>query len=183
MSAFASQPDAEVEKRRRVSLEAIGEIILLVGVGAFFIYLFVASLDWPLGAALMPWISVAIGFPFWLYRLIVLFLRVQETQGQIMDMGFRIGADPGGEKARFLRVSLFIVGLYLGIWLFGFHLALPAGIFLYTFLYGQTGWWWSVCISLFFLTLIIAVYDQMLGAVWHEPPALQWLYSLLWSPA
>lgn len=178
MDPSAAQPHAEAEKRRRVSLEAIGEIILLTIVGAFFIYLFVASLDWPLGAALVPWISVAIGFPFWIYRLVVLFLRVQEAPRQIMDMGFRIGTDPGGERARFFRISIFILGLYLAIWLFGFHLALPAGIFLYTFLYGQTSWWWSLCLSLFFLTLIIAVYDQMLGAVWHEPPALQWLYAI-----
>ena len=178
MDPSAPQPHAEAEKRRRVTLEAIGEIILLAVVGAFFIYLFVASLEWPLGAALMPWISVAIGFPFWIYRLVVLFLRLQERPAQIMDMGFRIGADPGGEKARFLRIAVFILGLYLAIWLFGFHLALPAGMFLYIFLYGQTRWWWSLCLSLMFLVLIIAVYDQMLGAVWHDPPALQWLYSI-----
>ncbi len=150
---------------------------MLLFVGAFFIYLFVESLSWPLGAALMPWIAVGIGFPFWLYRMAVLIFRVTEESSQIMDIGFRLGDDPTGERARFIRICSFIVGLYVGIWLIGFHVALPLGILFYVRVYGEVGWGWSIFLALMFLVLIIGVYDRLLHAAWHEPPVLQWILA------
>ncbi len=172
-----AQPGGNSQARQRFSLEVFGEIVLLLLVGGFFIYLFIQSLQWPLGSALMPWITVSIGFPFWLYRLLVLFVRAGDAPGQIMDIGFRTGGDPTGERARFFQICFFIVGLYLAIWLFGFHIALPVGMLLYLRVYGQVSWWWSFGVALLFLALIIGVYDRLLGATWHEPPVLVLLNS------
>jgi hypothetical protein len=166
------------QARLRVSLEAAGEIILMILVGGFFVYLFVESLQWPLGSALMPWITVGIGAPFWLYRLLVLIVRAREAPAQIMDIGFRVGDDPSGEKARFFRICSFIIGLYLAIWLFGFHVALPLGMLFYLRVYGEVSWWWALIVALMFLALIVGVYDRLLGAVWHEPLAVEWFYSI-----
>jgi hypothetical protein len=133
-----NRPASRIRRARfGISLELFGEMVLLALVGGFLVYLFIESLQWQLGSALMPWITVAIGAPFWVYRVLVLILRAREEQGQIMDIGFRSGDDPTGERARFFRIALFILGLYLGIWLFGFHVALPLGILLYVRLYGQ----------------------------------------------
>jgi hypothetical protein len=165
--------------RFRLSLELAGEIVLLLLVGAFFTYLFVESLSWPLGAALMPWILLSIGVPFWLYRLAFLIFRAKEESSQIMDIGFRLGDDSSGARARFIRICSFIVGLYLAIWLFGFHVALPLGILFYVRVYGEVGWGWSLVVALLFLAILIGVYDKLLHATWHEPPVLQWLYSFL----
>lgn len=173
-----AQAGENSQARPRFSLEVSGEIVLLLMVGGFFIYLFIESLQWSLGSALMPWITVSIGFPFWLYRLLVLFVRAADAPGQIMDIGFRTGGDPTGERARFFQICFFIVGLYLAIWLFGFHLALPAGMLFYLRVYGQVSWWWSCGTALLFLALIIGVYDRLLGATWHEPPVLVLLYSI-----
>jgi hypothetical protein len=165
--------------RSRVSLETIGETVLVVLVGAFFVYLFIESLNWPLGSALMPWIAVGIGAPFWVYRLLALLSRVRQPPSQIMDIGFRTGGDAAGERARFLRITLFILGLYLGIWLFGFHVALPLGILFYIRVYGRLSWLASLCVGLLFLSLLVGVYDRLLNANWHKPLALQWFESLL----
>jgi len=173
-----AQAGANAQARPRLSLEVSGEIVLLLLVGGFFIYLFVESLQWPLGSALMPWITLSIGFPFWLYRLMVLSVRAKDAPAQIMDIGFRTGGDPTGERARFFRICFFIVGLYLAIWLFGFHIALPACMLFYLRVYGQVSWWWSFGVALLFLALIIGVYDRLLGATWHEPLVLQLLYSI-----
>jgi len=173
-----AQPGENSQARLRFSLEVFGEIVLLLLVGGFFIYLFIQSLQWPLGSALMPWITVSIGFPFWLYRLLVVFVRAGDASGQIMDIGFRTGGDPTGERGRFFQICFFIVGLYLAIWLFGFHIALPVGMLLYLRVYGQVSWWWSFAVALLFLALIIGVYDRLLGATWHEPPVLVLLYSI-----
>lgn len=167
--------------RFRFNLEVFGEILLLAVVGAFFVYLFVKSLDWSLGAALMPRIAVIIGAPFWGYRLLVLFFQASEAEapGRIMDIGFRSGADPTGERSRFVRICAFIVGLYLGIWLLGFHIALPIGMIFYVRVYGGVSWGWSLTVGALFLALLVGVYDKLLNAYWHEPPLLQWLYSFL----
>jgi len=162
----------------RSSFEVSGEIVLLLLVGGFFIYLFIESLQWPLGSALMPWITVGIGAPFWLYQLMVLFVRAKDAPGQIMDIGFRTGGDPTGERARFFQICFFIVGLYLAIWLFGFHIALPVGMLFYLRVYGKVSWWWSCGVALLFLGLIIGVYDRLLGATWHEPLVLVLLFSI-----
>jgi hypothetical protein len=160
-------------QRRRISLEILGEILLLVIVGSFFVYLFVESLRWPLGAALMPRIAVVIGFPFLIIRVITLLRRTVTQQGQIMDMGFSIGIDPKGEAKRFVRISSFILGLYLAIWIFGFHIALPLGMFFYLFVYGKVGWIGSIAVALSFLALIVGVYDAVLHVSWHEPLILR----------
>ncbi len=142
-------------------------------VGGFFVYLFVESLDWSLGAAVMPRIAVLIGVPFWVSRVLILLRRTVAKQGQIMDVGFRVGADPKAEARRFTRIVGFIVGLYLAIWLLGFHIALPAGMFFYLLIYGRVKWTWSLGVALFFLALIVGVYDKALHVAWHEPAILQ----------
>jgi hypothetical protein len=153
---------------------------LLAIVGGLFVYMFIESFEWPLGSALMPWIAIAVGVPFWLYRLAVLLFQLKEAStGQIMDIGFRTGGDPAGERSRFIRICSFIVGLYLAIWLVGFHIALPAGILFYVRVYGNVGWVGSIVLALAFLGLLIGVYDHLLNATWHEPPLLLWFQSLL----
>jgi hypothetical protein len=163
-------------KRWRIPLEILGEIPLLAIVGGFFVYLFVESLSWPLGAALMPRIAVTIGFPFLIIRVIALLRRTALQQGQIMDLGFSIGIDPEGEARRFARICTFIVGLYFAIWVFGFHVALPAGMFVYLFFFGRVGWVGSALVSLCFLAFIVGVYDNVLHVSWHEP-----LISKFWE--
>lgn len=161
------------QTRRRWTAEIVGEIILLTVVGSFFVYLFTESLSWPLGAALMPRIIVIVGFPFLILRVVALLRRTAEPQGDIMDMGFRIGDDPAVERRRFARICLFIVGLYLAIWIVGFHIALPLGMFYYLLVFGKVGLKVSLLVALSFLAVIIGVYDQLLHATWHEPLILR----------
>ena len=160
---------------RRISLGILGEVFLLAIVGSLFVYLFVQSFRWPLGSALMPRIAVVIGIPFLIARVIILVRRTALEEGSIMDMGFRLGQDPEREKKNFVRICTFIVGLYLAIWVFGFHVALPLGMFFYLFFYGRAGWVVSTVVSLCFLALIVGIYDNVLHISWHEPL----LFSLL----
>jgi len=154
---------------RRMALEIFGEIILVAVIASFFVYLFVQSLSWPFGAALMPRIAVVIGTPFLIARIISLVRRTSLEKGSILDMGFRLGDDPKHEARNFARICAFIVGLYLAIWVFGFHVALPLGMFFYLFFYGRAGWILSTVVSLCFLAVIVGIYDNVLHVSWHEP--------------
>ena len=159
--------------RWRISLEIMGEVILLAFVGALFVYVFVQSFSWPLGTALMPRIAVIIGVPFLIARVISLARHTVEQQERIMDTGFRLGDNSKREATNFVRICTFIVGLYLAIWVFGFHIALPTGIFLYLFFCGRVGWIGSTVVSLCFLAFIVGVYDNVLHVSWHEPLILK----------
>lgn len=178
-----TQHDPTRGRKRGFSLEIVGEIVLLAIVGGMFTYLFVQSFSWPVGAALMPRITVALGAPFWVWRLVSLIRSAQEqtSDEQIMDLGFRTGADPKGERARFFRICFSIIGLYLAIWLLGFHIALPLGVAVYVYVYGRVGLIWSAVMGLMFLGLILGVYDHFLNATWHEAPLIAPIQQMLWG--
>lgn len=160
--------------RRGFSMEVVGEIILLAIVGSLFVYMFIESFSWPEGASLMPRIAIGLGTPFWILRLAVLIRSTRETSSeQIMDLGFRTGEDPRAERMRFARICLYILGLYAAVWLVGFHIAIPLGVFFYVLVYGRAGWLWSTVLGLLFLALIALVYDRFLNATWHDPPLLR----------
>jgi hypothetical protein len=176
----STQPYKEVSDttlKKRLSAEVVGEIILLVAVTAFFLYTLLLSFDWPWGARLVPQIAVAIGTPFLILRVIYV-LRVlfwtraasSVAPGQIMDLGFRVGDDPKGEGKRWIRILSAIGILYLGIWLAGFHVALPVWIFVYMFWFGRANFLVAGGIALFFLGLIVGVYDDLIRVPWHDPP-------------
>ncbi len=162
----------------RVSLEMVGEVVLLMAIGAFLGYMFVDSLNWGEGAALMPRIAILLGLPFWLLRIMALARRSRpKSSARIMDTGFYLDQDPRVSLARFTRISGFIVLLYLGIWLFGFHVALPVGMFLYLYIYSKAGWLGSGLVGLLFLAIIVGLYDFVLHTNWFNPVIL----SLFWS--
>lgn len=156
--------------RRRLSVEFVGEIILLLFTGLFFIYLFVDTLGMAREAKLLPLLAVGLGTPFWLLRAGTL-LKWGEVlpPREIMDTGFLTGDDPKTEVLGFIRMALFIAGLYLGIWVFGFHIAVPVGILIYLLTCSEAGWFWSLFAGLAFAALIVGVFDWTLNVPWHEP--------------
>ena len=176
------QTDPSPGGQRGFGLEVGGEIVLLAIVGGMFAYLFIESFSWPLGAALMPRLAVGIGTPFLFWRLASLIRKAKESPtAGIMDLGFRTGADPKGERIRFFRIIAYIVGLYLAIWLLGFHIAIPLGVAGYVYIYGRAGLLWSAVVGLCFLGLIMGVYDHFLGATWHEAPLVAPIQRMLWD--
>ncbi len=170
-SQACDEEAASAPAKSRLSLEVAGEAVLLLAVGAFFVYMFIDSFSWPEGATLMPRIAVLVGTPFWLSRVWTLLRRTPEKrieEGDIMDTGFILGDDPKTEGRRFVRIFGFTALLYVAIWLIGVHVALPGMLFLYLMYYGRAGWLWSAGVALAFLALIVGFYDLSLHIVWPE---------------
>ena len=173
-STAGVRPMGEVQKRA-LSLEIVGEVLLLAIVGGFFLYMLIQALDWNLGAALTPYIALAVGFPFLVLRIVQVGytrrgIRTETmTPGQIMDMGFRIGEDPKAEKRRFIQIVSAIAILYLGIWLVGFHIMMPLWTFLYVYFVGKARIIWSALVAVLMLGTLIGVYDYLLSTVWDTP--------------
>lgn len=169
--------DGHGPPRRRFTLEVAGEAVLLLAVGAFFLYMFIDSFSYPEGADLMPRLAVLVGTPFWLIRAWTLLRGTPEKrieEGDIMDTGFILGDDPKTEGQRFVRIFGFTAIMYVAIWLIGVHVALPGMLFLYLVYYGKAGWLGSAGIALAFLALIVGFYDFALHIVWPEAPFGLW---------
>ena len=169
----ATDESTEAAPRKfHLSLEVAGEMVLLLAVGAFFVYMFIDSFNWPEGATLMPRIAVLVGTPFWLIRAVTVLRGTSEKraeEGGIMDTGFILGDDPRTEGRRFVRIFGFTGLMYAAIWVLGVHIALPGMLFLYLMYYGKAGWLWSAGLALAFLALIVGFYDWGVHIVWPEP--------------
>lgn len=161
--------------RKQLTVEIIGEFILLLTVTAFFVYLIVSSFDWPWGARLVPQIAVIIGTPFLILRIIYVFRilfwgrTASVTPTQIMDFGFRVSDDPKEEARRWVRILCAIAALYLGIWLVGFHIALPLWVFAYMVWFGRANILIAAAIALLFVGLIAGVYGELINVPWPDP--------------
>ena len=174
----ATDESTEAAPRKfHLSLEVAGEMVLLLAVGAFFVYMFIDSFNWPEGATLMPRIAVLVGTPFWLIRAVTVLRGTSEKraeEGGIMDTGFILGDDPRTEGRRFVRIFGFTGLMYVAIWVLGVHIALPGMLFLYLIYYGRAGWLWSAGLALAFLALIVGFYDWGVHIVWPEPLLRLW---------
>lgn len=147
--------------------------IFLALVGAFFAYLLIESRTWPLGAALLSRLVTGVGLSLLLVHIIS---RVRHTVKQghqasaILDIGFTdAGLEPQMIRGRMLRFFGSTAALFLGVWLLGFHIALPLYVFLYLFVYGRVQWWWALVAALSFEAVLIGLYDHVLHISWNEP--------------
>ncbi|MQF86248.1 MAG: hypothetical protein FI734_02115 [SAR202 cluster bacterium] len=156
--------------------ELLGEVILLVVVGAVFAYMLWDSRDWGTGAWLLPRITIFFGIPFWLWRVISLFKnRITDPDLQIMDTGF-LESDADGKVLMYRWIKLLgsTAALLIGIWFFGFHVAVPAYTILYLMIFGNAKWYWAVLPAIFFEAIMIFIYGDILMAEWNTPLVVEW---------
>lgn len=192
--------EAAASRSRFTSLEFIGEVILLIAVGAFMVYMYWDSLpedsgalgwlpwnlDWSSGAWLLPRITILFAIPFWFWRAVSLFQAgASSAGGQIMDTGFLETDDDSAVVAR--RWVLLIgstAALLVGVWLFGFHIAIPIYTILYLVIFGRMKWYWTIIPAVFFEIIIIAIYGYILLAEWGTPVARDWpVIGTIWDGA
>jgi len=164
-------------RRAWLTTEAVLEGIFLLLVGAVFTYLLVAARKWEAGAALVPTIIGVVGLPLLLIHVVTRVRQRNEAgteRAQILDIGFT-DVEQQVARARTIRFLASMAGLFLGIWLVGFHVALPLYVFGYLLRYGQVRWWVALAIALSFEAVLIGLYDRVLHSVWNEPVLWQWL--------
>lgn len=199
---MASNPDAPREAppptHRKVSWrspEILGELVLLAVI-ALFIAVYFRRLDLceslfgefsllnaracvPIGreeGQWLPMIIMAIATPLWVVRLwVVLRRRKAIEQGMIMDLGFRLGEDPAGERRRAALYFGMLVALILVIWLVGFHIGLPLWVAAYLLLWTRAKWHYALAAALAFEAFIVGVLDLTLDIFWFEPLLFRWI--------
>ena len=192
--------ETAIPRSRFLSVEFIGEVILLAAVGAFFVYMWLDSVDWeagPLswlpwqldwgnGGWLLPRIAILFGTPFWFWRAVSLFRAGASSEGgQIMDTGFlETDDDPAAVARRWVLLIGTTGGLLVSLWMLGFHIAVPAYTILYLIVFGKVKWYWTIIPAVFFEIIIIAIYGYILLAEWGTPVARDWpIIGSIWDAA
>ncbi len=170
---MSTEPEELAPTHRVISWrspEILGEVILLSVVLIFAItYLLELPGLKPAGRYL-PIITLIFAAPFWLIRVRSLFDRKKALQaGAIMDLGFRFGGDSVAEKRRAVRFIASVAALFLGVWVFGFHLALPIWVMTYLFLFAKAKPIVILIIGIAFEGLLLGVHDFIIDVPWPEP--------------
>jgi TctA family transporter len=161
--------------RDRLTLEFVGEIVLLALVAAFLGYMLWDSTHWRFSDRLTPLIGITIAAVFWLIRaatIVLSFFRpvaLSSRGARIMDTGFDRGQDPQEARLRFAQIFGYTVGLALVIWMFGFHFGATLVLGVYLVVVSGLSLFWTALILLVAVGILVGFYDYVLGIPWHVP--------------
>ena len=190
-------PEVDVVKARgrwraiEAELPVYGELFFLALIVAFWTYMLYESFQWRyFEAKLIPRIVIPFGIPFLLIRLWILMkhlvggaanpyggIRNEEaTAGQIMDLGFYLA--PGALR-RFLLGTGSVIGFVVGVWLIGWHTAIPVYLISYLRFMAHLRWRWSIAGGLGFFAFFTVIFDQVIDPFWNDPVLFQWARALV----
>ena len=158
------------------SPEIIGEVVLLAVVVIFAVAYLVGLPGLKTPARILPLITIGFALPFFILRVKSLFERKKAlASGQIMDLGFRFGGDPVGERRRAVRFIGAVAVLFIGLWVFGFHLFLPFWVVAYLIIFARVNPIIIIVIGLALEGLLLGVQDYIIDVLWPEPLFWQWI--------
>jgi hypothetical protein len=177
-AAMGESPQGEIARVPNVPRSAPGlvradvaaELIFLGLVAVIFVYFLVDARSWPIGAALLPTVVACAGMVLLGLHIAARLRPSTRPARQILDIAFgSLDVDEREQRVRTARMLCSILLLFLGIWLVGFHVALPTYVFAYLLFFGHVRWWWAVTAAVVFELLILGVYDRALHTAWNTP--------------
>lgn len=146
----------------------------------FFVVFIYEAKDWRLQARLYPW---AIGIPMLALSLIYVFLDLKGSHGKPaaqasntpMDFQFTKGIDPAVARRRALIMFGWIFGFFVGVWFVGFHITIPAFVFLYLKVQSGERWALSIALTAAAWLLFWGLFDWLLRLPFPDGELLLWL--------
>lgn len=145
----------------------------------FFVIFVYEARDWRLQARLYPW---AIGIPMLALALIHIIWELKggkkpsnPTSNAPVDFSFTKGIDPVLARRRAINIFSWIFAFFLGIWLFGFAIAIPAFVFFYLKVQSGEGWGLSLVLTGGAWFMFWGLFDWLLRLPFPEGQLLIWL--------
>lgn len=171
MTMTDGTPKTEAPAGGRSRTERLLEGILITFCAVLFIFMLNESQRWSFGVALLPRIASAAGLIILVAYTIDRFRpRGRGPSAQIMDLGFDEGGlDRATVISRTLRFVLTTGALFAGVWLIGFHVAVPIYVVAYLIVYGRMSWWGAALCALGFELFMVIMYDVVIRQAWPEP--------------
>ena len=154
-------------------------------VTAFFVLFFGFALfearNFPSQPQIYPVLTASTGIIFTLLAL------WRELRGKINDVGqegiMDLAPDrttpPAIVRRRALRILSWILGLYLGIWVLGFKLAIFLFFVLFLRLEGRANWLLTAILTAFSVYLMVFQFERLLSVFWPTGLLEQWLGEAL----
>jgi hypothetical protein len=182
---MSTQPSGNNNQEREFhwySPEIAGEVVLLLFVVILMIafaldaYHLISNRGYARaeGGVILPILTIGFTLPFLLLRVRTVLLRKRRMNaGMIMDLGFRVGEDPAGERRRALGYIVGIAALFIGIWLIGFHLAIPIWVIVLLRRNANVRWPIIGLICFLFLAFIVGIMDYIIDTPWGDPVLFQ----------
>jgi Tripartite tricarboxylate transporter TctB family len=161
----------------RVTSRAIFSGLLFL----FFAFFVWQAKDWPPVVRLFPW---SIGFPMLIVSLALLIGDLRSSgqanradQGPV-DVHFSAGFDAALVRKRMVTIFCWLVATLVAIWLFGFLIALPAIVFLYTKIQSGEGWTLSFVLTGASWLMLAGLFDRVLHLPFPKGLAFELLAPL-----
>jgi hypothetical protein len=135
---------------------------------AFFVW---RAKDWPGVVRLFPW---AIGFPMLVVSIVLLigalFGRPESKPSDhgAADFRFTQGLDAALVRKRTLTTFAWLFATLAAIWLFGFLIALPLIVFLYTRVQSREPWSLSLALAGVCWLMLVGLFDRVLHLPFPE---------------
>ncbi len=164
----------------KIELTFIVNVILLVA----FIYAPLSAREWPYATRLFVW---AISVPTLLCLIAQLgidFRRAKQpgTGEEVLDT-----ADLPVDRSIPLQIVFsrgmnflgWFLGLFVGIWLIGFQVALPLFLILYLLTQARSGWLLSLVVAGSVMIVQFVLFDRLLQIAWPKGILISWFEEII----
>lgn len=162
-------------RRAATSPDFLLSVLVAAGVG-FGLW---ETRSWPEEARLVP---LFVGLPVLLLAAVQLgreaLHAVRGRSGpsaDILDLSFDSSVPSSVAMQRGAIFFGWIVGLLLGIWLFGFLIAVPAYVLLYLKTQARASWRLTLVLTASMALLEVGLYDQILSTRWPAAALSDWI--------
>ena len=152
-------------------------------VAVFFGVALFEAKDLPFGVQISPLLAASMGFSFTLVLLVKELRQSAKAtkikQEGLTDLSAEQSLSPGVLPKRAITIIAWLLGLYLGIWLVGFKIAIAIFFILFMKLDGRIGWLINLGLTAVAIFLLIIYFGGMLGVVSPQSLFQRW-FELPW---
>jgi hypothetical protein len=144
----------------------------------FFAFVVFEAKDFAFAGRLFP---LAVGIPAFILSVLQLVLDLRaKPKGEeaapddFADIAADASIPSAVVRARGIRFLCWFLGLYLGIWVLGFKIAVPLFFIGYMWLEGRARWLVTVPLTALSVYLIFYHFENLLGVFWPECILSRW---------
>ncbi len=166
------RPDSKpaLPKKFRISIGSVFTFLIFL----IFLAAIVASWDWPFRTRMFPW---TIGFAALGLCVVQLSLDLWRAQDPttpedatgVMDLPVDRDVPPKVVARRAFSQFGWVLGLFSGVWLIGFLIAMPVYVWSYLTLQGRESWRRSLFCTALIIVLLFGLFHRILTVRWLEP--------------
>jgi hypothetical protein len=127
---------------------------------------------WQMHARLLPWV---IGFPMLILTISQLVLDIRRKGNSAEETKQATGEIPADvARRRAISILAWILGLFVAIWLLGFHISVPLFTFLYLKIESEETWWLAILLSVVAWSFLFGLFDWILKLPFPEGELVSW---------